>query len=382
MPRRTSLEAAGRVDSTDYAIIFDRRERHVELWDLDRREPAGAPLVLTEQTSVWACALGWAGMVPAAYIGLSGRDASSSSSSVYGIRDWPRLIQAISGSVPLSAAMTGEGDMPLLSLGRADGTIRRYAWTDDGFAPIATVTAHDAGIDGILFTDPVGGVPTEVTGGRDGMVCRWRRTAADGTVALPTMYGRSTHVVVATPNVELLIGQGPDERLDRWDVRTGERLGPPPAWHHRARTWLCRLSRPGFGGAEAVVGWSDGSVTVLDPIAGSTSDTFATPASNARFLRTFRTGGSRRVLCASFDGGVSCYDLDRRMWVFTDHRLSEGDRDTSGTELVDIHGEPRILHIVHSPTGTRPSTSGPSTRGQPSCAPSRCRNGARSSSAT
>ena len=80
--------------------------------------------------------------------------------------------------------------------------------------------------------------------------------------------------------------------------------GRRPAWHHRARTWPCRLSRPGFGGAEAVVGWSDGSVTVLDPIAGSTSDTFAsTPASNARFLRTFRTGGSRRVLCAPFRRG-------------------------------------------------------------------------------
>ena len=123
----TSLEAAGRVDSTDYAIILDRRERHVELWDLDRREPAGAPLVLTERTSVWACALGWAGTVPAAYIGLAGRDASASSSSVYGIRDWPRVIQAISGSVPLSAAMTGEGGMPLLSprpRGRHDPALR------------------------------------------------------------------------------------------------------------------------------------------------------------------------------------------------------------------------------------------------------------------
>jgi WD40 repeat protein len=157
--------------------------------------------------------------------------------------------------------------------------------------------------------------------------------------------------VVDTPTGDLVIGKGRDGRLDRWDARTGEPIGPPPGlappFTNRPMTAIVRSP----DGSHLIVATADGSVAVLDPHTGAQRDTYAAPG--VVLLGAVRVEGSRRVFCTADDGAVSCYDLDRRAWLVTGKQLSTGDAVPYDTRLVDIAGEPRVLRVVQHGDGSQ-----------------------------
>ena len=340
------LAAAGRLDDADYAVVYFRGQgRKVELWNLSHRTTSGAPIHLPDKVRVWCCAVGMVGATPAAFLGLEGDRTDPC--SVRSIPDWPAEIQLLVGWGwgPLSAAMTTVGEDRLISIGSANGMIHRFVWADGRFDRLGSVIAHDGGIDEILFTEAAGGGrPAELTGGRDGTIRLWRTAAGDATRhSWPTMYGKRTHVVVETPTGYLLVGEGSNERLARWDAQTGELLDPPPGLVPSVTDQPMRAITLGPDGSEVVVATADGSVAVLDPHTGAQVDVF--PAPNAEILGAVRVTDSRRCYCMTDDGAIRCYDLDRRAWLVHSEQLPEGAETWWGTELVVIDGELRLFRV-------------------------------------
>jgi WD40 repeat protein len=343
IPPGAQLRTAGRVDDLDLAILYEEN-RTVQLWNLTNQEAVGEPLVLHEKASLWACAFGVVDGVPVVFTGINGwgDGSSDAGSSVRDVVSWPAMKQVLpdAGWGPESAALTSTAEQTALSIGGADGVLRRFTWADDRFVPASKMTAHDSDITTVAFWNH-NGRTVEITGGRDGAVRTWQAGSSDSlTEAGPDLWRRS-HVLSNTDTGVLLLGPDRDRRLSKWDVATGDNLGALTGLSERAASstmTACRIGdRP-----VVVAGYHDGWLAILDVNTGEVIDELVVSDSAVVALRVAPSPGTPVVVCVSADGAISCYDLDQSTWMTRGTRLY----DSGGVELDTIHLDGRRIAVT------------------------------------
>jgi WD40 repeat protein len=224
-----------------------------------------------------------------------------------------------------------------LSVGCANGTLRRFTWTDDHFVLTSKVTAHDGGIDHVAFWNH-NGRAMEITGGRDGAVRFWQALVNDSLTDPVPQMRRNTHVLAKANTGTLLLGPDHDGRLCGWDVATGASLGPLTGLseHVWQTMTLCRI-----GDRSAVIVEYNGRATILDLNGGTLIDAFTVSGPRVSALQVVASPGSPVLVCATEDGAISCYDLDQSRWITRGSRLHE-----SKFELDTIHLDGRRTAVT------------------------------------
>jgi WD40 repeat protein len=329
IPPGAWLHAAGRVDGSDLAILRDEN-RTVHLWNLTEQKAVGEPLVLHKIAKLWACAFGVVDGVPVVFTGINA--PPDIGSIVCDAVNWPAVRQALpdAGWGPMSAALTSTAEQTVLSIGGADGVLRRFTWTNNRFVPTSTVTAHDNGIDNVVFWNH-NGRTVEITGGRDGAVRTWPPGSSDSRTEAGPYLRLHRHVLAYADTGMLLLGLDRDGRLRRWDAASGAALGaspglPEPAASSRVDAMTaCQIGeRP-----VVVAGYDDGRLAILDLNTGEVIDELVVSDSAVMALHLAPVPGTPVVVCATADGAISCYDLDQSTWITRGTRLY----DSGGVEL-------------------------------------------------
>jgi WD40 repeat protein len=270
---------------------------------------------------------------------------SEAGSSVRDVVNWPAIRQTLSdtGSGSLSAALTSTAEHIALSLGGADGVLRRFTWADNRFVPTAKMTAHDGGIDNVVFWNH-NGCTVEITGGRDGAVRTWQTGSSDSLAETGPNMRRHSHVLADTDMGTLLVGLDRDGQLSRWDAATGDNLGALPGLsEHAASSAVQTMTACRIGDRPIVLaGYDNGQLTLLDPNTGDVIDELVVSDSAPVALRAAPSPGTPVVVCASADGAISCYDLDQSTWITRGTRLY----DSGGVELATTCMDGRRIAVT------------------------------------
>jgi len=348
IPPGAQLRAAGRVDGIDLVVLFHEENRTVHLWTLTKREAVGEPLVLHEKADLWACAFGVVDGVPVVFTGINGWVEAEVGSFVRNVVSWPATKQALpdAGWGPMSAALTSTAEQTVLSIGGADGVVRRFTWTGDRFVPTSKVTAHDGGIDHVVFWNH-NGRPVEITGGRDGAVRTWQTRSSDSLTEAGPYLRRYSHVVANASTGMLLLGADRDGRLSGWEVSTGNSLGALLNLSKRASSaTVCAMTACQIGDRPVVIaGYDDGRLAILDLNAGAVIDEIVVSDSAVGALRIAPSPGASVVVCTSADGAISCYDLDQSTWITKGTRLYDPEARLA-PELDTIYLEGRRIAVT------------------------------------
>jgi WD40 repeat protein len=151
----------------------------------------------------------------------------------------------------------------------------------------------------------------------------WPTLTSAGTDTAPSMWN-NTHVPVETDTGILLVGpDGHDGRLSAWDVATGTSVGPigvlhDDVWSRKVNTTAaCRIDDHPI----VVAGYDDETIAILDLNARILRDELPVSGSAVRDLHLATPPGSTVVVCATTDGAICCYDLDRSRWITEKHHF-------------------------------------------------------------
>jgi WD40 repeat protein len=350
IPGDAHLRVADRVRDVDYAIVYDTQSYQIQLWNLTRREPVGERLILHPECSVWGCAVGDVGGLPVAFLGINSTFVPPSEdavrSALRGIGNWPAEIQVLSdcGWGPLSAAITtGDRDC-VLSIGGADGILRRYRWNDGRFELVMQAMAHDGGIDALAFS------AAEITGGRDSAIRYWRPGITGKAVEVwPKMRGKGTHVLVDSNAGWHLLGLNHNDILDRWDAATGRCLGLPSHFPDDLSTQpiTAVASQSNDERPVLVVSTTKESLLVVETQTGEVLDSIAVPDSRISGLHLSAVGGTYRVIFSTSDGTINCYDLERREWRIQARALYQDEERLRYMDVVQLDGRSWIISLGH-----------------------------------
>ncbi|MGH4007532.1 MAG: WD40 repeat domain-containing protein [Pseudonocardiaceae bacterium] len=350
IPPRAQLHAAGRVHDIDLAILAQEKKRTVHLWNITKQEAVGEPLVL-EKGQLWACTFGVVDGTPVVFTGINSEGSASSDagSSVRNTVSWPATKQALpdAGWGPMSVALRSTAEQTALSIGGADGVLRRFTWTEDRFVLTSKVTAHDGGIDNVAFWNH-NGHTIEITGGRDGAIRAWQALNSDPPTNEPWPYLRGNRHVLANANAGmLLLGPDRDGRLSRWDATTGGNLGAMPGLsEHTSSSKVCAMTACRVGDRPVVVaGYDDGSMAILDLNSGVLIDKLVVSDSAVVALCVAPSPGAPVVVCSTADGAISCYELDQATWITRGSGLYDSGAEVD-LELDTTHLDSRRVAVT------------------------------------
>lgn len=339
LPAGWRIVTASRLDDIDYALLIDEGERFVRFWNLVSGQVIGESVEILGGTELWACALGVVGDMPVAFVGISGGRLKGNSACLIG-GPRPALQANIdAGWGPMSAVFTRRACPPRLSIGGADGLIRRFIWEGSRFVAAETVVAHENDIEALRFLEH-DGVEFEISGSRDGAIRAWPDSVHVESSSPVVEMRSDSHIVAQAADGQVIVGQGRDQ-IARWSTKTGRELGPlvGSAGTDAERGKVTAMAHAQVEGRPLVIaGYSDGSITVYHLETGEvlSATSVGSPVDRLRVAGPKDAAGP--VLVCASGGAISTFDLARSVWIVRDRMVGGGAPEYFAIDVVEVDG--------------------------------------------
>jgi len=325
VPGGAVLWAAGRVGSTDFAVLHHYEQRSVYLWNLSTQESIGEPLTYHNEVSLWECAIGSVYEAPVVFTAFAGKSClvpDGLNCCLRKIDSWPDVMYAFPGRLTaMSVAMNSTAEGTIISIGDVLGKFSRFILSNDRFVLAATVEAHDGGVDNLAFSSHDGRL-VEITGGRDGAVRLWQ-TLPETTSEMALRMDSHTHVVTEVGSRQVLVGPGKNGGLSACDVTTGTNFDLLNGLTERLSSRMANASVACRVGdcSIMIVGYDDGTLAVLNLDEETVLDEITVSDSSVESLGVVTSSGPPVVVCATADGAISSYNLTDRSWIARTNHL-------------------------------------------------------------
>jgi len=327
VPTGVELKAAGRLNGLDLAVLWHESQRAIYLWNLEKQEAVGTPLILHEGTSLWSSAIGIIDGSPKVIIAMNGKwdmFPDGVNAWIVEVDHWPSEKQDLPGLGwgPMSTVLWSGREGAVMSVGGADGMIRRFEWIDGQFCLLATTVAHDGGVDHLCFLDHEGRM-VEVSGGRDGVVRSWLTSSDKRPIGSLQIISNTAQVVIAHGRRTKLLGLDSDGRLNSYSVDTGVRIDIPAyrSRHLQSKTVTGTASCEIHGREILLAAFKDGWIAMVDGGKFDQVAEFCVSGGYVTELAAITWKGASIAVCAVSDGTIACYDLNRQRWTTRSQRI-------------------------------------------------------------